>query len=89
MFISEDDLIDTRNALEWALDLIPDECNCHPEYESDTNALVHEDDCQIFIRDHIDIMCTRLEDQLVAQHRVQWMGLRAFISSVFRAIAHH
>jgi hypothetical protein len=56
---------DVINALVWALEEIPDECNCESYMESDTGAWIHDENkCRIFTVGHIEATLDDLRSAL-------------------------
>lgn len=56
------------DALGWALEEIPDECNCEAHYEADTNAWIHDENkpCRIFTYSGIEATRDNLRSVLAA-----------------------
>lgn len=53
--VTEQFLKDVIFGIDWALDKIPDECDCDGIIETDTNAPIHQEDkCQAFCRYHLE-----------------------------------
>lgn len=80
IYVNSELLMDIANGFKWALDAIPDECNCHSYVESDTNAWIHEEDkCQIFTRLHLeatgDMLTKVLESQVECIHDFGMLGI--------------
>lgn len=60
--VSDQLLKDMVLGIDLALEKIPDECDCQPDYESDTNAYIHQEEvCQVFTRYHLEAVKTEIE----------------------------
>lgn len=64
MRISEKLLRDVKNGLKWALEKLPDTCDCPSEatyMERDTGALIHDEEhCVTTTRGHIEVVLEEL-----------------------------
>jgi hypothetical protein len=65
-------LRDIKSGLEWALEKLPDQCDCPIEMtyiERDTGAFIHdEENCVVIIRGHIEVVLEALQKFEMAEN---------------------
>lgn len=63
-------LRDVKSGPQWALEKLPDECDCPEEVtymEHDTGALIHdEENCVVILRGHIEVVLEKLTEAMAA-----------------------